>query len=226
MAEANPASVNAPAPTPAPVPTRAAAPAAPAPKVQSRAATSATSLQQSVTRIYEACQAPPLSPPDYRRLFEAMAAEITENGLQGSQTLANIQARTMAAGLQIQRDDVRFVLDVVSEPDPWFEQGASANLFAGRFRNFVVARCRGQGLNLSVEELDLIEAWFTGGPEMMARPAEPRRDAPAAPAPQRAAPSTEGWWPQQDAGRGEPDVGQAPAQDDEFPRIVRSRLRG
>ena len=36
---------------------------------------------------------------------------------------------------------------MVSESDPWFEQGASANLFAGRFRNFVVARCRGQGLN-------------------------------------------------------------------------------
>jgi hypothetical protein len=221
--------VQAPAPqqsAPAPASTRAAAPAAPAPKVQSRAATSATSLQQSVTRIYEACQAPPLSPPDYRRLFEAMAAEITENGLQGSQTLANIQARTMAAGLQIQRDDVRFVLDVVSEPDPWFEQGASANLFAGRFRNFVVARCRGQGLNLSVEELDLIEAWFTGGPEVMARPAEPRREAPPAPAPQqRAAPSTEGWWSQQDPGRGEPDAS-GPPTDDEFPRIVRSRLRG
>jgi hypothetical protein len=214
----------APAPTQTQPPARAAAPA-PAPKVQSRAATSATSLQQSVTRIYEACQAPPLSPPDYRRLFEAMAAEITENGLQGSQTLANIQARTMAAGLQIQRDDVRFVLDVVSEPDPWFEQGASANLFAGRFRNFVVARCRGQGLNLSVEELDLIEAWFTGGPEMMARPAEPRREAAPAPAPQRAAPSTEGWW-QQDAGRGEPDANNGPGTDDEFPRIVRSRLRG
>ena len=58
---------------------------------------------------------------------------------------------------------MRFVLEVVSEADPWFEQGASANLFAGRFRNFVVARCRGQGLNLSADELDLIDAWFAGG---------------------------------------------------------------
>ena len=55
---------------------------------------------------------------------------------------------------------MRFVLDVVSEADPWFDQGASPSLFASRFRNFVVARCRGQGLNLSADELDLIEAWF------------------------------------------------------------------
>jgi hypothetical protein len=27
-----------------------------------------------------------------------------------------------------------------------------------------VARCRGQGLNLTAEELDLIDAWFAGGP--------------------------------------------------------------
>ncbi len=57
-----------------------------------------------------------------------------------------------------------FVLEVVSEADPWFEQGASANLFASRFRNFVVARCRSQGLSLSSDELDLIEAWFGGSP--------------------------------------------------------------
>ena len=60
------------------------------------------------------------------------------------------------------RAQCRFILEVVSEPDPWFEQGASANLFAGRFRNFVVARCRSQGLNLSADELDLIDAWFAG----------------------------------------------------------------
>src|SRR3546814_3626274 len=54
----------------------------------------------------------------------------------------------------------RFVLEVVSEADPWFEQGASADVFAARFRNFVVARCRGQGLKLSANEFDLIDAWF------------------------------------------------------------------
>ena len=76
------------------------------------------------------------------------------------QTLLNIVKRAESVGIEIRRDDVRFVLDVVSEADPWFDQGASPSLFASRFRNFVVARCRGQGLNLSADELDLIEAWF------------------------------------------------------------------
>ena len=124
----------------------------------------ASAIQQSIARIHEACQAPPLAPQDYRTLFEVMAQEINENNLSGAQTISNIQQRASATGLEVKRDDVRFVLDVVSEADPWFEQGASPNLFAGRFRNFAVARCRGQGLNLTADELDLIDAWFAGGP--------------------------------------------------------------
>src|SRR4029453_2774152 len=104
-----------------------------------------------------------MSPHEYRLLFEVMGKEISENDLIGAQTLANITQRAQEKGLEVRRDDVRFVLEVVSEADPWFEQGAWANLFAGRFRNFVVARCRGQGLNLSADELDLIDAWFAGG---------------------------------------------------------------
>ena len=88
-------------------------------------------VQQSIARIQEACQAPPLAPPEYRLLFEIMAKEITDNDLIGAQTLTNIAQRAQERGLDVRRDDVRFVLEVVSEADPWFEQGASANLFAG-----------------------------------------------------------------------------------------------
>jgi hypothetical protein len=119
-------------------------------------------LQKSIARIHDASQAPPLAPPEYRILFEAMAAEISEHGVAGNQTIANVANRARARGLELKRDDIRFVLDVVSEADPWFEQGATTNLFAGRFRNFVVARCRSQGLQLSADELDLIDAWFAG----------------------------------------------------------------
>jgi hypothetical protein len=198
-------------------------------------------IQQSIARIQEACQAPPLAPPEYRLLFEIMAKEITDNDLIGAQTLTNITQRAQERGLDVRRDDVRFVLEVVSEADPWFEQGASANLFAGRFRNFVVARCRGQGLNLSADELDLIDAWFAGGtlPQGMAAPKAPAAPAPAAHAPQLQPAAAEGrtsrWWSLDD-GRSHnleqrpaaPAAGQNPghAQGDEFPRIVRTRLRG
>jgi hypothetical protein len=45
-----------------------------------------------------------------------MAQEIAANGLSGQQTLSNIVKRAESVGIEIRRDDVRFVLDVVSEP--------------------------------------------------------------------------------------------------------------
>ena len=234
---------------PAPVPAPPAAPSPPTqPAAQAPAAPSAATsaaIQQSIARIQEACQAPPLAPPEYRLLFEVMAKEISDNDLIGAQTLANITQRAQERGLAVRRDDVRFVLEVVSEADPWFEQGASANLFAGRFRNFVVARCRGQGLNLSADELDLIDAWFAGGtlPQPIATrtaaPPPPPAYAPTpagAPAqaagPQSTASGIARWWSFDDgraqqaseASRAAP-TSQARSEGDDFPRIVRTRLR-
>jgi hypothetical protein len=211
-----------------------------------RTAQGAAAIQQSIARIHEASQAPTLSPQDYRTLFDVMAQEIAANGLAGQQTLANIVKRAENVGIDIRRDDVRFVLDVVSEADPWFDQGASPSLFASRFRNFVVARCRGQGLNLSADELDLIEAWFaapiaqrpgaTGTQGAYAPSRQPQqgmggmgqRQDPAAAAAGQA--PNEGlnadrWWSFQDPRQpgGEQATGTG---GDEFPRIIRTRLRG
>lgn len=197
-----------------------------------RSADQASQIQQSIARIHEACQAPPLSPPEYRVLFEVMAEEITANNLSGQQTLINIVERARDMGLEVRRDDVRFVLEVVSEADPWFEQGASANLFASRFRNFVVARCRAQGLNLSADEIDLIDAWFGGAP-----PSQRAAQAPAAPQARPAAPppaynapappAADRWAQDSRSAPAAPPTPQyGPEAEDEFPRIVRSRLRG
>ncbi len=180
----------------------------------------AAAIQASIARIHEACQAPPLSPPDYRALFDAIAKEISEQGLQGGQTLSNIHTRTQSLGLSVGRDDIRFVMEVVSEADPWFEQGVSAVLFAGRFRNFVVARCRGQGLQLSSDELDLIDAWFAGGQPVA--PQSIRGPAPAA----AYAPQVQTAQPSNGEQRlpGEANVAGEPSE--EFPKILRTRLRG
>jgi len=231
---------------PAPGAPSAARPTAPAAQAPSAQAGSSAAIQQSITRIQDACQAPPLAPHEYRLLFEVMAKEISDNDLIGAQTLANITQRAQERGLDVRRDDVRFVLEVVSEADPWFEQGASANLFAGRFRNFVVARCRGQGLNLSADELDLIDAWFAGGslpPPAQAVPGPPAASAhraeasqppvraPALPEPPAAA-SPSGiarWWSSAETRKDAPDARGAPSDarsgPEDFPRIVRTRLR-
>lgn len=214
-----------------------------------------TAIQQSIARIHDACQAPPLSPPEYRVLFEVIAQEINTNGMTGTKTLMNIAQRAQEHGIELRRDDTRFVLEVVSEPDPWFEQGASANLFASRFRNFVVARCRSQGLNLSADELDLIEAWFAGpaapapraapaAPPAYERTAQPASHAIAPPQPQHAQHNMQdarpggSWWgntqetnalPPPQTTYDQRSAQSSSASDvmtDDFPRIVRTRLRG
>ena len=212
-------------------PSRTTAPAAPAAKAPAPAPqprADAPTIQQSITRIHDACQAPPLAPPEYRALFEVMAQEINANGLTGAQTLTNITHRAADLGVTVKRDDVRFVLEVVSETDPWFEQGASASLFASRFRNFVIARCRSQGLQLSAEELDLIDAWFGGSPVAQRPPvaAPQAQSAPRTAQPAQQAYNQEPadrWW-SADEGRqyGASDQG----LDDQMPLIVRNRLRG
>jgi NYN domain len=223
------------------------APRMTAPPSAPRTAEQATQIQQSIARIHEACQAPALAPAEYRVLFDVMAQEISANGLQGAQTLANVTQRARDFGLELKRDDLRFILEVVSESDPWFEQGASASLFAGRFRNFVVARCRSQGLSLSVDELDLIEAWFSAqAPQsrtvnygQVAQPEQQTTRAPANTVPQQplataaATPSGERWWSLEE---GRQHIAEQRAQgsygslegeaEEEFPRIVRTRLRG
>ena len=226
-------------------------------------------LQQSISRIHEACQAPPFSPPEYRALFSIMAQEISENQLQGVKTLQNVIARAGSLGLDVKQDDARYVLDAISEADPWFENGASASLFASRFRNFVVSKCRDHGLNLSAAELDLIDAWFAGSPKAdqgtgEAVPAAPEpqpqqapaavpQQAEAAPAQDMSAGGRLDWLQPAAAPTAQPQVqpqqptataatqpvqvapapapqqvaaGQPVANEEDFPRIVRNRLRG
>ena len=213
---------------------------APAPTAAQTEVDATSAIQRSIARIHDACQAPPLAPPEYRLVFELIAIELQENSINGQQTISDIIARAREVELDLKRDDVRFIIDVISEADPWFEQGASASLFAGRFRNFVVARCRGQGLKLSADELDLIDAWFAGqignasasipaaAPEMDQISAPLSEDAGGAPATSVADAGDENW----DAGNNVVSAGAQPPIDsgqpmaeDELPRIVRSRMR-
>jgi NYN domain len=241
---AAPQALVARAPSSEPMFHRAAPTAAHAPQVQAPRAEAANLVQQAMSRIFSASQVPQLGAPEYRVLFESMAQEINENDLNGAQTLTGIMMRAKERGLNIERDEVRFVLEVVSEADPWFEQGASVNIFAGRFRNYVVTRCRAQTVNLSADELDLVDGWFASGnvPQMTARarPAQAALAAPrqADPAPQSAAAADQRgagsrWWSLEEgrqhvADQRPPARTEASGADDndDFPRIVRTRLRG
>lgn len=230
----------------------AAAPAKepPAPNEQGAGLTPerASVLQQSIARIHQACEAPALSPPEYRALFTILANEIATNRMQGVQTIENVRAMCLEIGIDAKLDDIRFIIDVVGKSDPWFENEVSGPIFAGRFRNFVIARCQGAGMQLSSDEIDLIDAWFGGeAAPTMSKPAaevaaplmpetgaqeadvgEPALGGMHVPFEDRTAARTAAWW-EETRTSGLEELAMAGANDageEEFPRIVRNRFKG
>ncbi len=117
-------------------------------------------LQRSITRIYDACQAPPLPPSEYQLLFTLIAAEIRERGFRPDTTAQAVVIRAEDAGLKLAVKDVAFVLDAVDEVDPWLERTQSPAAVARAYRDHVLAKCRAAGVQLSDDEHQLIQVWF------------------------------------------------------------------
>jgi hypothetical protein len=117
-------------------------------------------LQRSITRIYEACQAPPLPPSEYQLLFTLVAAEVRENGFSPERSGDAVITRAAAAGLKLSAQDVGFVIEAVDEIDPWLEHTRSPAAVARAYRDYVLARCAQVGLDLTDDEYQLIQVWF------------------------------------------------------------------
>jgi hypothetical protein len=117
-------------------------------------------LQRSITRIYEACQAPPLPPSEYQVLFALIAAEVRENGFTPERTAAAVMTRATEAGLKLSGKDVGFVIEAVDEVDPWLEHTRSPSAVARAYRDYVFARCSQAGVQLSDDEYQLVQVWF------------------------------------------------------------------
>jgi hypothetical protein len=117
-------------------------------------------LQNSITRIYDACKAPPLPPSEYQLLFTLIATEVHERGFAPVKTAQAIVARANQEGLRIAMKDVSFVLDAVDEIDPWLEHTRSPAAVARAYRDFVLAKCRHAGVQLTEDEYQLVQVWF------------------------------------------------------------------
>jgi hypothetical protein len=139
-------------------------PAAPAPQRLQRQPDNGSSklaeLQNSITRIYEACKAPPLPPSEYQLLFTLIATEVHERGFAPVKTAQAVIARASQEGLRIALKDVSFVLDAVDEIDPWLEHTRSPAAVARAYRDFVLAKCHHAGVKLTEDEHQLVQVWF------------------------------------------------------------------
>jgi len=134
-------------------------------------------LQRSITRIYEASQAPPLPPSEYQLLFSLVAAEVQDNGLRPGRTGSAVIARGEQNGVRFADQDVSFVLNAVDDLDPGFERARTPQAIAGVYRDVILNRCRKGGLDLSDDERQLIDVWF--GAAQLGAGAEPMKSAGA-----------------------------------------------
>lgn len=137
-----------------------ATPLKPQPQSQQNGNGRLAELQRSITRIYEACQAPPLPPSEYQLLFTLIAAEVRENGFAPDRSAESVVIRASAAGLKLSPKDVSFVINAVDEIDPWLEHTRSPSAVARAYRDFVLGRCSQVGLKLTDDEHQLIQVWF------------------------------------------------------------------
>lgn len=134
-------------------------------------------IKDTISRVHEYTNVPALAPSEYQIMFELIAEELNSVGLKGRQTAFNISSRARVESIEFSPEEAQFVLDIISEADPWFEKGISPPLFAERFLNAVVARCRSNGLILNQREYDLVAAWFTGNLKSLAH--QQRSEEPA-----------------------------------------------
>jgi hypothetical protein len=117
-------------------------------------------LQNSITRIYDACKAPPLPPSEYQLLFTLVATEVQERGFAPVKTAQAVVARATQEGLRVALKDVSFILDAIDEIDPWLEHTRSPAAVARAYRDFVLAKCRHAGVQLTDDEHQLVQVWF------------------------------------------------------------------
>lgn len=120
------------------------------------------SIRDTISRVHEYTHVPALAPSEYQIMFEVITDELSEVGLKGRQTAFNVSSRAKVESVDLSPEDAQFVLDIISEADPWFEKGISPPMFAERFLNAIIARCRANGLHLTQDEFELVSAWFTG----------------------------------------------------------------
>ncbi len=143
-------------------------------------------LQNSITRIYDACKAPPLPPSEYQLLFTLIATEVHERGFAPVKTAQAVVQRATQEGLRVALKDVSFVLDAVDEIDPWLEHTRSPAAVARAYRDFVLGKCRHAGVQLTEDEYQLVQVWFGASQwSAVGQGAPSNSPPPPAPNPQR-----------------------------------------
>ncbi len=185
-----------PRPLPAPPPRavdaepRPHAPAPPAIPARSPGPIDRENLAALVRRVHQATSVPLFSPKAYGDLFRLLAEDIAANGYRFQQTAENLTAAMLAAGRNVNKRQIGFVVKGLALKGHMFSAEDTPRRLAEVFHEQVLYLVGVAGLELAEADQALVAAWIVG--EGGARPAPtPSRQIalqPAAPTPAAASP--------------------------------------
>jgi hypothetical protein len=166
-------------------PPAAARPAVPAGGA-SRGATPAMSeraeIEALARRIHSETNIPLLSPRTFAELFRVLATEVSERGYHFQETAERVSGQLTAAGRNVTRRQVVFVVKGLALKGHVFSTTDTAERLAEVFREQALYLVGNAGLELTERERALLPAWITAQTGAAPSPAEPA-PVTAAPAP-------------------------------------------
>jgi uncharacterized LabA/DUF88 family protein len=166
---------------------RAAAPAA--------GSASRADIEVLARKVHGATNVPLFSPKTFADLFRLLAAEISETGYHFQNTAENVAAKLVAAGRNVSRRQVVFVVKGLALKGHVFSTTDTPEKLAEVFREQVLYLVGNAGLTLDEGEVAFLPGWISGAstapqaaePEpakpVADEPPRPSRRRPAKPAP-------------------------------------------
>jgi len=164
-------------------PPATAKPAAPAGNASRSAAPAAmgerAEIEALARRIHSGTNIPLLSPRTFAELFRLLATEISERGYHFQETAERVSGSLTAAGRNVTRRQVVFVVKGLALKGHVFSTTDTAERLAEVFREQALYLVGNAGLELTDRERALLPAWISAQVGAVSQPAEPA-SAPAA----------------------------------------------
>jgi hypothetical protein len=119
-------------------------------------------IEALARRIHSGTKIPLLSPRTFAELFRRLAAEISERGYHFQETAERVSSDLTAAGRNVTRRQVVFVVKGLALKGHVFSTTDTAERLAEVFREQALYLVGNAGLELTDRERALLPAWITG----------------------------------------------------------------
>ncbi|MBZ9937448.1 NYN domain-containing protein [Mesorhizobium sp. BR1-1-16] len=152
-------------------------------EVAVRQAAGREDLAALARRIHNATNVPLFPPKVYAELFNALTAEIAENGYHFLDTAENVAGRLIAGGRKASRRQIAFVVKGLALKGHVFSDTDTPQRLADVFREQVIYLARHAGIEIDPRVERQVHGWIAGG-SLAAEPPvaiEPATESPAVP---------------------------------------------